>query len=85
MFLIAQRCEAVACDTERVVEYLQVRWGEKNRAAGRIFLEHALLVTDVMIAIELACRTSGIRSLTEEELANERSHKKFRWRVSLAN
>src|ERR1039458_6847379 len=34
----------------------QVRWGEKNRAAGRVFLEHALLVADVMVAIELACR-----------------------------
>src|ERR1035438_6307979 len=28
--------------------FVQVRWGEKNRAAGRVFLEHALLVSDVI-------------------------------------
>src|SRR5437879_174421 len=26
----------------------KVHWGEKNRSVGRIFLEHALLVSDVM-------------------------------------
>src|ERR1035437_2660806 len=47
----------------------QVRWGEKNRITGRIYLEHALLVSDVMVAIELACRRTGIRLLTAHELA----------------
>src|ERR1039457_6386070 len=32
-------------------DFGQIRWGEKNRAAGRVFLEHALLVADVMVAI----------------------------------
>src|ERR1035438_2781845 len=46
-----------------------VRWDEKNRAVGRIFLEHALLVGDVMVAIELACRQTGIQLLTARDLA----------------
>jgi hypothetical protein len=66
-----------------------VRWGEKNRAVGRIFLEHALLVTDVMVAVELACRKAGIRLLTDHELAvadkftGER--RPFHWQVKISN
>jgi len=42
--------------------------GEKNRAIGRMYLAHALLVSDVMVALELACRHHGIRLLHEDEL-----------------
>ena len=45
-----------------------VAWGEKNRAIGRMYLAHALLVSDVMVALELACRQHGIRLLHEDEL-----------------
>src|SRR5882724_1287584 len=31
-------------------------WGEKNRSIGRMYLAHALLVSDVMVSLELACR-----------------------------
>src|SRR5579884_2920507 len=31
-------------------------WGRKNRYVGRVYLEHALSVSDVMVAIELAGR-----------------------------
>src|ERR1035441_9197313 len=34
-------------------------WGGKNRVVGRLFLEHALLVSDVMVSLELACRNQG--------------------------
>jgi DNA-binding Lrp family transcriptional regulator len=67
----------------------QVRWGENNRATGRVYLEHALLVGDVMVAIELACRRTGIRLLTARELAvadkitGER--RPFRWQVKISN
>ena len=37
----------------------QAGWGENNRSIGRIFLEHTLLVSDVMVSLELACRKSG--------------------------
>jgi DNA-binding Lrp family transcriptional regulator len=67
----------------------QVRWGEKNRAVGRVFLEHALLVSDVMVAIELACRRTGIRLLSGCELALEDKitgeRRPFQWQVKISN
>jgi hypothetical protein len=67
----------------------RVRWGEKNRVAGRVFLEHALLVGDVMVAIELACRRTGLRLLTGRELAVEDTttgeRRPFRWQVKISN
>jgi hypothetical protein len=48
--------------------FRQLRWGGKNGSVGRIFLEHALLISDVMVAIELACRQAGIRLLIDEKL-----------------
>jgi hypothetical protein len=66
----------------------RVRWGEKNRAAGRVFLEHALLVSDVMVAIELACHRTGIRLLTGPELAatdkSTGERRSFRWQVKIS-
>lgn len=43
-------------------------WGEKNRGIGRMYLAHALLVSDVMVSLELACRQHGVRFLHEDEL-----------------
>ena len=57
-----------------------VSWGEKNRAVGSLFLEHALLVSDVMVALELACREDGrIRLIHGEAL----QPKPFRWKVKM--
>ena len=68
---------------------IKVRWGEKNRSVRRIFLEHALLVSDVMVAIELACRRAGIRLLTCHELAIADKVtgelRPFRWQVKISN
>ena len=58
-------------------------WGEKNRSVGRIYLEHELLVSDVMVTIELACRKRGIRLLAEDELAPPGNQQPFRWKVKL--
>jgi hypothetical protein len=63
-------------------------WGEKNRSVGRVFLEHTLLVADVMVEIEIACRRTGIRLLTSRDLAvrdktiGER--RPFRWQVNVS-
>jgi Replication-relaxation len=69
--------------------FRKLRWGEKNRSVGRIFLEHALLVSDVMVAIELACREARIRLLSEEELSppSDTSPKRqpFRWKVNITS
>jgi hypothetical protein len=66
------------------------RWSERNRSVGRIYLEHALLVSDVMVAIELACRESGhIRLLGAEELSlpgqTDGQAQPFRWSVNVSS
>jgi DNA-binding Lrp family transcriptional regulator len=64
------------------VDFREVSWGEKNRSVSRMFLEHALLVSDVMVAIELACRKrDGIRLLNEDQLALHSEQQPFQWRV----
>jgi hypothetical protein len=62
----------------------EVSWSEKNRTVGRIFLEHAHLVSDVMVAIELAVRKhAGIRLLYENELGLRSEREPFQWRVKV--
>jgi hypothetical protein len=65
-------------------------WGEKNRATSRLFLEHALLVSDVMVALELACRKTGnYRLLLGKQLqipnATALQREPFHWSVKLGN
>ena len=57
-------------------------WGEKNRGIGRMYLAHALLVSDVMVLLELACRQHGIRLLHEDEL-NLPVEAPLHWRVKI--
>jgi DNA-binding Lrp family transcriptional regulator len=57
-------------------------WGEKNRGIGRMYLAHALLVSDVMVSLELACRQRGIRLLHEDELSLP-VEAPLQWRVKL--
>lgn len=57
-----------------------VNWTGDGGDVGEIFLEHAILVSDVMVAIELACRNRGnIRLLYEDEL----DLPDMQWRVKL--
>ena len=62
----------------------KIRWGEKNNAIGRVYLEHALFVSGVMVAVELACRAVGtVRLLTEDEIAPAKTQRQpFCWKVS---
>jgi DNA-binding Lrp family transcriptional regulator len=65
-------------------------WGGKNRVAGRQFLEHTLLVSDVMVAMELACRNKGeMRLLSGDSipLPNQTRQKRqpFQWRVNVSS
>lgn len=69
---------------------LSENWTERNRSVGRTFLEHALLVSDVMVALELACRaSSNIRLIPAEVLARAAvegsAGPAFRWKVNLPN
>jgi Replication-relaxation len=63
-----------------------ILWSEKNHVIGRVYLEHALLVSDVMMAIELACRKrAGVKLLYENELALPVQRQPFGWRVTIQN
>lgn len=63
-------------------------WDVEKGLVGRVFLKHALLVSDIMVALELACRDRRIRMLAERELAppSEMNAEKrwFRWKVTVA-
>jgi len=62
--------------------FREASWGEKNSGVGRIFLEHALLVSDVMVSLELACRKhGGIKLFYEDQLALRTEQQPFQWRV----
>ena len=64
-----------------------ISWGEKNRGVGGVFLEHALLVSEILVAIEFACREiEGVRFLTQDELIRDKRSalpQSFRWSVNL--
>src|ERR1017187_5752597 len=61
-------------------------WSEKNHVIGRVYLEHALLVSDVMVAIELACRKRGdIHLLHDDQLTLHTDRQPLRWRVTIQN
>jgi len=62
-------------------------WQYRKRI-GRLFLEHALLISDFMVRLEIACRKcQGIRLLTEDDLnlpdSVQVGRNPFRWRVSI--
>jgi DNA-binding Lrp family transcriptional regulator len=61
-------------------------WSAKNQEVKQLFLEHALLTADVMVAFELACRRHGdVRLISASELslpAETRRHREpFHWQV----
>ncbi len=58
-------------------------WSEKNQGIGQMFLEHALLVSEAMVSIELACRKHGARLLYEDELDLPVKKQPFQWRVKI--
>ena len=63
----------------------RIRWGENNSSVGRVFLEHALMVTDVMVAVEVACRKNErIHFIPGNALLVECGQKQFRWRAEVS-
>jgi hypothetical protein len=60
----------------------QVRYSENNRSVGRIYLEHALLVSDVVTAMRLACNGTDARLLIDDDLGGTQP---FRWKISMSN
>jgi DNA-binding Lrp family transcriptional regulator len=69
--------------------FSRMGWSGKNQRAGRLFLEHALMVSDIMVTLELACRkTPGIRFLTGEDIALpaavQKAREPFHWHVNVS-
>lgn len=71
--------------SENQIPRYKRRWGERNRSAGRVFLEHALLVSDVLVSIEMACQRSAVaRFLSEDDLQRQiPGFTSFRWQVKI--
>jgi DNA-binding Lrp family transcriptional regulator len=63
-------------------------WSAKNQEVKRLFLEHALMTADIMVAFELACRRhDGVRLISADELSLPAETRKvrepFRWHVTV--
>jgi hypothetical protein len=75
---------------ELKLPFHKLDWRPKNLAVTRLFLEHALLVNDMMVAIEMACRENGrVRFLSGSEMplpeALRQERQPFKWNVTVAN
>ena len=69
--------------------FSRLDWTSQNRAVKRLFLEHALMVSDIMVALEIACRKRGdLRLLIEHEIplpeSTNRERDPFRWTVTVS-
>lgn len=63
-------------------------WSVRNRSVQRLFLEHALLIAEVMLAFEETCRhRENVRLLADDALplpdATRRQREPFHWSVRL--
>jgi len=66
---------------ELSLPFHKLDWKRKNHV-GRLFLEHALLISDIMVAVELACRKrADVRLLTADDLHLAKMREPFRWQV----
>lgn len=63
--------------------------GKKWKRVSSLFLTHTLAVSDAVISIQAACRTHGIRFVTEQELVDSISDgaetKHLQWQVTIKN
>jgi DNA-binding Lrp family transcriptional regulator len=68
---------------ELSLQFHQLDWKQKSHV-GRLFLEHALLVSDIMVAVELACRNrEDIRLLSPDDLRIQNMREPFQWKVDI--
>lgn len=80
---------AAVLKRELGLPFHRLEWGQKNRV-GRIFLDHALLVSDVMVAFEVACRNRhDVRLIEPDDVkfspAATRNREPFQWKVDIAS
>lgn len=73
---------------ELALPFHRLKWGSQSPDTGRLFLEHTLLISDLMVCLELACRRHvGVKLLTGDKLplpeATRSQREPFRWRVNV--
>jgi DNA-binding Lrp family transcriptional regulator len=71
------------------IPFSRMDWSGRNKRAGRLFLEHALMVSDIMVTLEMACRKAdGIRFLTADDIALPtdalKAREPFHWHVNVS-
>ena len=69
------------------IPFSRLDWTSRNRAVKRLFLEHALMVSDIMVTLEIACRKrDDVRLLIEHEIplpaATRNQRAPFQWTVT---
>jgi hypothetical protein len=65
--------------------FRKLDWKQKNYV-GKLFLEHALMVSDIMVALELACRNRpDIRLLSADDLKIPKMREPFQWQVDIGH
>lgn len=72
---------------ELALPFHRLDWPRKNRVE-RLFLEHALMISDFMVALEIACRhRRDVRLLTEDDMnppdESVTRRAPFQWRVNI--
>src|SRR5215216_1487844 len=72
---------------ELSVPFHRLDWEHRSKV-GRLFLEHALMISDFMVTLEVACRRrTDVRLITEDEMklpeGAARNRQPFRWNVEI--
>lgn len=70
------------------ISFSRLDWTSRNRAVKRLFLEHALMVSDIMVSLEIACRKRGdVRLLIDDEIplpdTTRKERAPFQWTVTV--
>ncbi len=62
---------------------VRLDWNARNRFATRLFLDHALMISEVLVALETACRNRGdVRLRHADELAHPARSGTAQWSVA---
>lgn len=61
---------------------VRLDWNARNRSATRLFLDHALMISEILVALETACRARGnVRLRHAEELEHSSQGDASRWSI----
>ena len=62
--------------------FARLDWNARNRLATRLFLDHALMISDVLVALETACATrSDVRLRHADELLSLSKRDALQWNI----